>query len=226
MSATESRDNVSVTRHRRIPLALALSVLVPVLLAGCGTVSAHESEHTHEDTHEHTDELLERAEKWNVSPELVFVTEAEGYDLAIQSAGVFGDDAFRSIYVATDRGGRQFALTADHGSLDAKTCAFTPLSGGGSTDGVHCEEDGELWYRTDGTAHEYAKVVGGLLVQVTAQRDAVDRDTLLAAAQHAHVVVAPQGSGSEDPATPTPVERGDLPRHGDGAPLDLPAAGG
>lgn len=211
------RDNRTVIRYRRV--RQVLSVLLPLAaLTACGTLSAHEAEQA--------EELAERARKWNVSPDLVFVTEADGYDLAIQSAGVHGDDAFQSVYVSADRSVRRFTLTADHGGVDATSCPGLPLvDGRGADGGVRCARDGDLWYRTAGTGHEYAKLVDDRLLRVTADRDAVDRDTLRAAAEHAHAVDVPATSGTPSPPQ-SPVERGDLPPHGDGASLDPPAVGG
>ncbi|WP_437048480.1 hypothetical protein [Streptomyces sp. enrichment culture] len=169
-----------------------------------------------------------RARALGVAPELVHVTEAAGYTLARQSVGVLGDDGFSATYVAHGSGAR-FRLSVERGSIDADTCPRQPV-GDTSGERTRCMREGGLWYRTGAGGHEYARPGDGYVVRVWGEADAVPRDVLRAAAravrrpgaaEAATLLPAPRLAGTEPP-----VERGDLPSFGDGAPLNDVEAGG
>ncbi|MGY3679857.1 hypothetical protein [Streptomyces sp. TE33382] len=158
----------------------------------------------------------------------VYVTEVPGYALARQSVGVLGDDGFGSFYVAA--GGKRVQLSVERGTLTAANCAAGPLPGGGPGTPAACERDGENWYRSTPEGHEYARAEGEVVVRVGGARDEVDRDTLRAASEAAHraddreldEILPPAGQA---PGA-GPVERGDLPPVGDGAPNNEVGASG
>ncbi|MFK4789844.1 hypothetical protein [Microbacterium sp. ZW T5_56] len=107
-------------------------------------------------------------------------------------------------------------------------CAETPLLEAYDA-AVICEEDDDgLWHRTAGDVHEYVAVRGAVLIRVSG-RGAPAGD-LRAAAQAVHVpsVAELELLFSDAPQLPSgsPVERGDLPEHGDGAPIDPSGPGG
>lgn len=205
-----------MTRHRRVPFLL--TALLPLAaLTACGTVSAGGTGHA--------DEIASRVHAQGVSPDLVYVAEIPGFDLAVQSVGVIGDHGFGSVYVSAE-GGRRISLHVLSGRMDALTCPDLPLADGSGANGVRCEQDGDLWYRTAGSTHEYARPVDGGVVRLAAGTDAVDRETLRSAAENAELLDVPAPSGTHDTRPTAPVERGDLPPEGDGAPIDPPAMGG
>ncbi|WP_455360249.1 hypothetical protein [Streptomyces sp. SYSU K21746] len=165
-------------------------------------------------------ELEARARAMQSAPELIYVTEVPGYALAKQSVGVSGHDGFQSTYVS--RSGGMITLTVDRGTPAAAGCP-------------QCERDGELWYRSSSGTHEYARAVAGAearhVVRLSADGARVDRATLRRAAEAAHVAddeeldaVLPEGTGTDTGGQP--VERGDLPPEGDGAPDNEVGASG
>ncbi|CQR61027.1 hypothetical protein [Streptomyces leeuwenhoekii] len=173
-------------------------------------------------------ELDARARALGVAPELVYVTEASGYALARQSVGVLGDDGFSAIYVARATGA-QLRLSAERGSIDAGTCPERPVGDLAGEPAV-CARDGGLWYRTGAGWHEYALPEDGHVVRVSGEADAVPREVLRAAARAVHRPDAAETAALLPPADPAatapPVERGDLPSVGDGAPRNDVRAGG
>ncbi|MFF0537732.1 hypothetical protein ACWDF1_28460 [Streptomyces coelicoflavus] len=217
-------------RHARV---LPVLLLAPLLLTACGSekadagapsgaASATVVEETPAETPAEAPgegELTVRAQAMGVAPELVYVTEAPGFTLAEQSVGVLGDDGFSATWVDGDTNAL-LRLAVDRGSITAGTCPGQPV---GDMSGEHttCERDGDAWYRTGAGRHEYALPEEGRVVRVSAEQDAVPRDVLRAAALAAHRPDAAETDRlppSAEPASPTPVERGDLPPFGDGAP--------
>ncbi|NEB12393.1 hypothetical protein G3I32_26760 [Streptomyces coelicoflavus] len=209
-------------RHARV---LPVLLLAPLLLTACGSEKADAgapSGSTSAATPAAAPdegELTARAQAMGVAPELVYVTEAPGFTLAQQSVGVLGDDGFSATWV--DGGTNALLrLAVDRGSITAATCPGRPV---GDMSGEHttCERDGDAWYRTGAGRHEYALPEEGHVVRVSAEQDAVPRDVLRAAALAAHRPDAAETDRllpSAEAAPPTPVERGDLPPFGDGAP--------
>ncbi|KPC87797.1 membrane protein [Streptomyces sp. NRRL WC-3753] len=217
-------------RHARV---LPVLLLAPLLLTACGSekadagapsgaASATVVEEIPAETPAEAPgegELTVRAQAMGVAPELVYVTEAPGFALAEQSVGVLGDDGFSATWVDGDTNAL-LRLAVDRGSITAGTCPEQPV---GDMSGEHttCERDGDAWYRTGAGRHEYALPEDGHVVRVSAEQDAVPRDVLRAAVLAAHRPDAAETDRllpSAEPASPTPVERGDLPPFGDGAP--------
>lgn len=146
------------------------------------------------------------AEAAGIAPELVYVTDADGFELATQSVGVFGDDAMSAGYWGTDG---TFTLTTWRDAPpDVVPCAELPDSAGPDP------------------APRCAVVRGEVHVQL--EGDGVDAATLRAAGEAVRV---PSEDELEylfsDLQLPgPPVERGDLPSVGDGAPDNDPGSGG
>ncbi|MFD5280809.1 hypothetical protein [Streptomyces rubrogriseus] len=220
-------------RHVRV---LPVLLLTPLLLTACGSEkagaggapgspSAATPAAAAPDTG--AGELRVRAQAMGVAPELVYVTEAPGFTLAQQSVGVLGDDGFSATWV--DGGTNALLrLAVDRGTITAGTCPEQPV---GDMSGEHttCERDGKAWYRTGAGRHEYALPEEGHVVRVSAETDAVPRDVLRAAALAAHrpdTAETDRLLPSAEPAPATPVERGDLPPFGDGAPDNHVDVGG
>ncbi|PVE12921.1 hypothetical protein [Streptomyces scopuliridis] len=162
-------------------------------------------------------ELEARARYMQSAIELIQVIEADGFEVAPQSAGVVGDDGFGSVYVSA-RDGARIRLTVDRSTLNAANCPDNPVEEASGP--VQCERDGDAWYRTSGSAHEYARAEDGHVVRVGADRATVDRDTLRRAAASARPADDRELDAllPEQTAPTAPVERGDLPPVGDGAP--------
>ncbi|MFI8947140.1 hypothetical protein ACIGO6_11535 [Streptomyces sp. NPDC053750] len=231
-----------MTRPTRV---LPVLLLLPLLLTACGSEKADadpaagspagapdagapdvgSSEAAASDAGQ--GEVAARAQALGVAPELVYVTEAPGFTLAQQSVGVLGDDGFSATWVSHGTGA-QLRLSVDRGSITAGTCPEQPV---GDMPGEHtaCERDGDAWYRTGAGRHEYAVPEEGHVVRVSAEADAVPRDVLREAALVAHRPDAAEAAGvlpSAEPVPSTPVERGDLPPFGDGAPNNNVEVGG
>ncbi|GHC47588.1 hypothetical protein [Streptomyces flavofungini] len=234
----------------RLLLPTALLLLAPLALTGCGSEHAgSENPDSGNAGSEHAGsgagptpsraDLEDRARAAQTRTAHVYVTEADGFTLAEQSVGVLGDDGFQAVYVAKE-GGAQIKVGVERGTVDGKTCRSVHPPAG------RCEKDGKGWYRTPGSAdssgsagssgasgstgswHAYARSEHGLRVQLSADPRLVDRDTLRAAAEQAHRADAAELDAvlPKKTSPATPVERGDIPRDGDGAPQDPPGAGG
>lgn len=219
-----------MSRTARVLLPLAL---LPLLLTACGTekvvVAGREPLAPAPDRAE----LHARAEALGLAPGLVYVTEAPGFTLARQSVGVYGTDGFSAAYWSR-KNSAQLLLLVDRGTMTAGSCPERPL-GQGTGEAVGCERDGGAWYRTSAGQHEYAVPEDGHLVRISAATAAVDRDTLRAAALAAHrptdaelaVLLPPRHHDKpQPPPDGMPIERGDLPPVGDGAPNNEVGASG
>ncbi|MFI7499724.1 hypothetical protein ACIBVL_14740 [Streptomyces sp. NPDC049687] len=201
---------------RALP-ALSLLPLLPLLLTACGD--------EHAGAAADPAELSARAQALGIAPELVYTTDVPGYTLAQQSVGVYGDDGFSASYFSS-KSGKFFQLAVDRDTFTATNCPDQPVPG---TDGASttCVRDGDNWYRTTDGRSEYAVPKKNLVIRLSG--DGVPRDDLRAAAEHAH---RPTADELDDllPAAPAgggePVERGDLPSVGDGAPNNDVGAGG
>lgn len=211
----------------RAARVLPLLILVPFALTGCGSerTEAGGGEAGGRAESRPSGELASRARALGVAPELVYVTEAPGFVLARQSVGVFGGDGFSATYVSRQNGSTQLRLYADRGTMTAAECARQQ---------AECEKDGEgLWYLRTGERQEYVAVKAGHLVRLEGDAG-VPRDVLRQAARDVHrpegdevtelLPSAPPGGGTGAPTAP--VERGDLPTTGDGAPRNDVDAGG
>lgn len=232
-------------RSRALPRSLPVrALLVPALLvplAACGTERAGASGDGGTQATAPADpaDLAARAHARGVAPEHVYVTDVPGHTLAQQSVGVIGDDGFTASYVS--RGdGTTVQLTVDRTEHAAGACP-SPVGG---TDAAPCVRDGEIWYREGTGGHrEYTVPKDDHVVRVGG--DGVPRDVLRTAAEHVHRPTAaeldtlmPAGTGTGEGAGSVagsgsgsgagevagagagggPVERGDLPPEGDGAP--------
>ncbi|HEY9308784.1 MAG TPA: hypothetical protein VIP82_13370 [Microbacterium sp.] len=210
------------TRPTRAVASAAVSVvvaLVAVSLGGCasqmpGTDAADPSV------------IAERASAVGIAPELVFTTQVDGYDLAPQSVGTGAADGMSATWV-DETTGAMLTIRTDRGELTADSCAETPLWEA-PDEPVTCTDEEGVWHRSGGSLHEYIAVRDGALIRVTGMNDAPPEE-LLAAAKAVHV---PSDAElellfSDLPEAPgEPVERGDLPENGDGAPIDPVGPGG
>ncbi|MFF7363342.1 hypothetical protein [Streptomyces sp. NPDC008125] len=201
--------------------------LLVLTLTGCGTehVGAGGASPA-ADVPEHA-ELEARATALQTRADHVYVTEVTGYTLATQSVGVLGDDGFGSSY--TDRNGHVIQLGVERADYSPADCGEQEPADG-SPDYTVCEREGEGWYRATALGHAYARTEGDVSVTVSAELTAVDRATLREAAEAAHRAddaeldrILPslgQAPGSQ------PIQRGDLPPEGDGAPNNGVGASG
>ncbi|MET8941440.1 hypothetical protein ABZ329_25510 [Streptomyces rubiginosohelvolus] len=222
-------------RLRPLLLTPTLTVTLALALAatGCGTEPAPGSR-TAADRSSSAGpapgraELEARASAAQLVAEHVWVTEAAGYALARQSVGVLGDDGFGSVYTEPDGG--QIRLSVERLPHAGADCTEGPAPGSSQEPLVVCERDGDQWYSATESGHAYAREQDGLVVTLSGTRQEVDRATLRAAARSAHraddyeldQVLPPAGEG----AGREPVERGDLPPVGDGAPNNDVGASG
>jgi len=214
-------------------------LLLPLLLVACGTEDAGagadtgSSAGTDKGTGSSAEpadpaELAARAGALGIAPEFVYVTEAPGFAVAQQSVGVFGGDGFHTAYFS-QKTHAQFELFVDRGTLTAENCPKTQV-GQGSGESVACERDGDAWYRKAGGRHEYALPRDGHVIRLVGDANRLDRAVLREAAEATHhpdaaeltalLPPAPEGAATE------PVERGDLPPVGDGAPNNEVGASG
>ncbi|GGQ79403.1 hypothetical protein [Streptomyces flaveolus] len=213
-------------RARVLPLLL----LPPLLLTACGTQRAADgpvaAAAPTEAAPAGAEELENRAQALGIAPDLVYVTRAPGLTLAQQSVGVLGDDGFSATYLTGS--GALVRLSVERGSMTEDTCPGRPV--GDSTGGrATCERDADAWYRTGGGQHEYALPKNGHVVRLSAEADAVPREVLSEAAEAVHRPDNAEAAAtlpSPRPAAGTPVERGDLPPVGDGAPDNSVDVGG
>ncbi|QGQ19054.1 hypothetical protein GC089_07190 [Cellulomonas sp. JZ18] len=187
-----------MTRSRSTAI-VALTALLA--LAGCaGRAGAGEAATR--------DEIARWSEPAGIAPELVHVTTVDGFDLATQSVGVSGGDGMAAAWVGTGTGGvGTVLLRADrYPDASAVPCADLPDS---SEPVLRCS-------LTRGDVHV---VLEGEGVEAAVLRAAADAVRVPGADELAHLFSEVQVAGP-------PVERGDLPPHGDGAPGDAPGAGG
>ncbi|MEU6341664.1 hypothetical protein ABZ883_12050 [Streptomyces sp. NPDC046977] len=191
--------------RKTLPLLLLPAA---VALTACGAESASPSA------------LDARARALGVEREMVYVTDVPGYTLATQSVGVVGDHGFGASWFSP--GGRRIEIRVDEREGGGPVACSDPDDRRAAERGF-CERDGTRWYRATRTGHEYAFQDGGRVVRLSADRTLVTRGTLRRAAENAHQadpgeladVLPPTGGPG-----PGPVERGDLPEVGDGAPMD------
>ena len=199
--------------------AVGVGALVAVSLSGCasqtpGTDAADASS------------IAERASVVGIAPELVYTTQVDGYDLAPQSVGPGADDGMSATWVDGTTGA-MLTIRTDRGELTAASCVEMPLWEA-PDEPVTCTDEEGVWHRSGGGVHEYIAVRDGALIRISGMNDA-SRAELLAAANAVHV---PSEAELEllfsdlPEVAPEPVERGDLPENGDGAPIDPVGPGG
>ncbi|MFD5204300.1 hypothetical protein ACFWM7_30090 [Streptomyces sp. NPDC058375] len=215
------------------PLLLTVTLALTLAAAtGCGTTPAPDAQaagrSSPADPAPDRAELEARASAAQLVAEHVWVTEAAGYALARQSVGVLGDDGFGSVY--TEPEGGQIQLSVERLPHADADCTDGPAAGSDREPVVTCERDGEQWYRATESGHAYAQEQDDLVITVSGEREKVDRATLRSAARAAHRAddheldqVLPS---AEEASGRQPVERGDLPPEGDGAPNNEVGASG
>lgn len=169
--------------------------------------------------------IAERASVVGIAPDLVYTTAVDGYDLAPQSVGV-GDAAGMSATWFNGGTGAMVTIRTDRGEMTAASCVDMPVWEA-SDEPVTCTEEDGLWHRSARDIHEYVAVRDGALIRVIGT--GAPKSELEAAAKAVHV---PSDEELEllfsdlPEVAPTPVERGDLPKNGDGAPIDMGGEGG
>lgn len=145
-----------------------------------------------------------------IAPDLVYVTDVDGFELAVQSVGVVGDDGMSAMYTRPGD--------------DALAVVMLSTWRQPTPDAGPCDE---LADSSETVPMLRCTVVRGD-VHITLDGEAVDAATLRAAAEAVRV----PGEGELDDlfagvrVPGPPVERGDLPPEGDGAPDNSVGAGG
>ena len=160
-----------------------------------------------------------------IAPELVFTTELDGYELAAQSVGPGAADGMTATWFNGGTGA-MVTIRSDFGDVTQESCEAMPMMDAPDA-AVACADEDGIWHRTGGGAHEYIAVREGAMIWVTGI-DA-SSDDLLTAAENVRVPSDAELEQlfSEAPDAPgQPVERGDLPENGDGAPVDPIGPGG
>ncbi|WP_228990598.1 hypothetical protein [Streptomyces sp. DH8] len=228
-----------MTPHRRAPrfrpvrtITTAALALALAASAGCGTAPPPDARAAGPGGSAvpapDRAELEARARAVQTVPEHVWVTEATGFALARQSVGAVGGDGFGSAYTSPD--GSRIQLSVERRPHAVADCTDTSAYPAGQKPPAICERDGEQWYSATEAGHAYAREKGGLVVTVSGTRQEVDRATLRAAALAAHRADDRELDEVLPPAAPAPgqrpVERGDLPPVGDGAPNNDVGASG
>ncbi len=188
-------------------------VVTGLALAGCGNGGAAGSP---------SPELVARARQSGLDATLVYVTTADGYSRTAGGLGPYGDSGFQDIY---STGRDDLRLTVEERGIDAATCPQLPVPAAEPAGApVVCTADGDGWARTSGNRREYALQHGSVLVRVSGTGPA---DVLRAAARQARPATADELDDMLPPARDgSPVERGDLPENGDGAPINPTGPGG
>lgn len=197
-------------------IAAAVAVTVTACATGAGGGAPAEA-----------GQIAERARSLGIAPELVYTTDVDGYDLAVQSVGPSGSDGLATTWFNVSTGG-MVQIRTERGEVTAQTCAVLPLEEARDAT-VTCDEVAEgLWHRRAGDAHEYVATRDGVIVRVSGT--GAPPEDLRAAAEAVRVPSAAElemlFSDAPQLRTGPPVERGDLPEHGDGAPIDPSGPGG
>jgi hypothetical protein len=212
------RRDASLPGLRRVAVAAAL-VSVCVCVAGCASMASGANAAD-------PDAIAEVASGVGIAPELVYTTAVDGYDLAPQSVGPGAADGMTASWFNSGTGAT-LTIRTDAGELTDASCAATPLWDA-PDESVTCRYEDGVWHRSGGGFREYIAVRDSALIRVTGMDDASQED-LLAAATAVRVPTEAELEMlfSDLPASSGhPVERGDLPENGDGAPIDPTGPGG
>ncbi|MFJ5302536.1 hypothetical protein [Streptomyces sp. NPDC088350] len=205
--------------------ALPLLLLLPALLAGCGTEKAGGAGTGTPEASTSpaaAAEIASRAKALGLDPDLVYVIDPPGFTLAQQSVGA--SDVGLSVSYTSLKSGAVINLRVEPGTLTDANCATrAPFS-----EHMTCVRDGNAWYRTGGGDAEYVMAEKGHLVHVGAARGTVTRAVLRTAARSVRRPYASELTVILPPAraATAPVKRGDLPPNGDGAPNNEVGTGG
>lgn len=193
-AGADARPTVGAMRTRT---AVVVPVLV-LLLAACGSgeLASRAS-------------IAEVSEPVGIAAELVYVADADGFDLVTQAVGPFGNDGMSAIWTRAD---------GDDLAVVTLTTDRVP-----DPDAVPCDE-----LRDPSAASELrcGVVVDG--IHVTLAGEGVDGARLREIAETVHAPSEGELSRlfAELRAPDGPTERGDLPAEGDGAPDNSVGAGG
>jgi len=201
----------------RVPVLAALAGLVTVTVSACGVGS----------TPADADALATQASRLGVDPALIFTTHVDGYDLAAQSVGPADADGLSATWVDEDTAA-MITIRTSAGEPDARSCAALPLWDTGDEPATCTEVATGLWHREGVQVHEYLASRDGTTIWVFGA-NGTPADDLREAAEAARIpsdaeleaLFADAPTGDE-----VPVERGDLPEHGDGAPIQPTGPGG
>lgn len=173
--------------------------------------------------------IAARAGILGIAPDLVFTTEVDGFDLAPQSVGAADAEGMSATWFNADTGG-MITLRTHRDEVTAESCAELPVWDAPDAP-VTCTEEEGVWHREGAGAHEYLTAHDGAAILVLGVNGTSAED-LAAAARAVRVPTDADLAlmfldAPTPPATPTaPVERGDLPENGDGAPIDPVGPGG
>ena len=197
-------------------LPLLLLPALALLLVGCGTEKAGADAGTPEASAvpATSAEIASRARSLGFDPDLVYVIDPPGFTLAQQSVGV--SDVGLYVSYTSPKTGAVINLRVEPGTMTDVNCATRAVI----SEHMTCVRDGNAWYRTGGGEAEYVLAQKGHLVHVDAEQGNVTRAVLHKAAQSLRrpykselpVILPPARTAT------APVERGDLPTAGDGAP--------
>ncbi|KQR21559.1 hypothetical protein [Microbacterium sp. Leaf151] len=200
----------------RAPVLVGLAAVVSLTLTACGGTP----------TPADSASIAEKAALLDIDPALVFTTQVEGYDLASQSVGPANDDGLSATWV-DEQTAAMITIRTSPGEPDAAGCAATPLWDLPAT-AVTCTEESGLWHREGGGAHEFLVARDGATIWVIGA-NGTPLDDLRRAAEAVRVPSDAEVEAlfADAPTEPhTPVERGDLPENGDGAPIQPSGPGG
>ncbi|MGN9844332.1 hypothetical protein ACTMTI_40030 [Nonomuraea sp. H19] len=173
---------------------VAVVFLAFALVSGCGSGAAL------------SQAVIDQARRQGAAPDLMYVVDLPGYELAEMSVGAVGDDGFGAFYTAPD--GKRVEMRIERGQYK---CSGT------------CERDGDNWFTVKDGLQEYVAVRKGYHLRLICDVGQMDRSVLKEAAEGARPAV---GDGGTPAPPPSPVERGDLPKNGDGAPIQPTGPGG
>ncbi|MEV7969305.1 hypothetical protein AB0O34_25455 [Sphaerisporangium sp. NPDC088356] len=154
---------------------ISLSLLGLVLVSGCGagvTLSPAQ---------------LDDLRSEGVAPDMIYLVDLPGYELAEQSMSVYNREGFQAYYFSAE--GRQVWFGVDRGHFSDAVCAAKPLHDAEPLiPPDSCEYDEAGWYRTSGGRHEYAAVDEGHVIRISGLKADVNRASLkeaITGARHA-----------------------------------------
>ncbi|RKT31917.1 hypothetical protein DEU34_2998 [Microbacterium sp. AG1240] len=213
-------DEDAVMPRRRWLRSTVTMLAAGVALGGCASATPGADPAA-------ADRIAERASAVGIAPELVYTTEVDGYDLAPQSVGPGAADGMSATWF-NQATGSMITIRTDRTELTAETCAATPLWDAPGVPVTCAEEESDVWHRAADGVDEYVAGRDGASIWVSGMNAAAPAD-LRAAAEAVHVPSEAELDllFSDAPEVPSaPVERGDLPQNGDGAPIDPVGPGG